>query len=291
MENIVEFIGSPLFNEQGLYELLFRFFINIIFAFLVIRMVYFRVNKNKEFLFSLFLVNITVFFVCIILMNVKIKTGVAFGLFAIFSILRYRTAPIPIKEMSFLFVVITIAIINSFVSKKISFAEILAANTIIVISTYLLERAWLMNKLRTKLILYERIELIKPESHQELLEDLNIELTDTTLEKWAIQGTLLLNASLSVRQGSAASCMKIWSKFTQFIIQSIEERCTDVVFIAWGAFAHKKMDNIKNNHMIVSSHPSPLSNKRPYKIYPAFSGSKPFSKINELLELENEIIW
>ena len=124
---------------------------------------------------------------------------------------------------------------------------------------------------------------------KELLEDLNIELSDTTLEKWAIQGTLLLNASLSVKEGSPASHMKIWSKFTQFIIQAIEDRCTDVIFVAWGAFAHKKMDNIKNNHLIVSSHPSPLSNKRPYKTYPPFSGSKPFSKINELLE--NEIIW
>jgi len=124
---------------------------------------------------------------------------------------------------------------------------------------------------------------------KELLEDLNIELSDTTLEKWAIQGTLLLNASLFVKEGSPASHMKIWSKFTEFIIQSIEKRCIDVVFVAWGAFAHKKMDNIKNNHLIVSSHPSPLSNKRPYKRYPPFSGSKPFSKINELLE--NEIIW
>ena len=124
---------------------------------------------------------------------------------------------------------------------------------------------------------------------KELLEDLNIELSDTTLEKWAIQGTLLINASLSVKEGSPASHMKIWSKFTQFIIQAIEDRCTDVIFVAWGAFAHKKMDNIKNNNLIVSSHPSPLSNKRPYKTYPPFSGSKPFSKINELLE--NEIIW
>ena len=124
---------------------------------------------------------------------------------------------------------------------------------------------------------------------KELLADLNIELTDTTLEKWAKQGVLLLNASLSVRQGSAASCMKMWAKFTEYIIKSIDEKCTDVVFVAWGAFAHKKMVDIKNNHLLVSSHPSPLSNKRPYKSFPSFSGSKPFSKINELLE--NKIDW
>ena len=136
MESLAEILGSPLFDKEQLIELLIRFSINIGFAFLVVRLIYFRVNKNKEFLFSLFLVNITVFFICIILMNVKIKTGVAFGLFAIFSILRYRTITIPIKEMSFLFVVITIAVINSFITNKISLSEILAANSIIVIATY-----------------------------------------------------------------------------------------------------------------------------------------------------------
>ena len=124
---------------------------------------------------------------------------------------------------------------------------------------------------------------------KELLSDLSIELQDNTLEKWAKQGVLLLNASLSVRQGTAASSMKTWSKFTQYIIQSIDESCRDVIFVAWGAFAHDKMKNIKNNKVIVSSHPSPLSFKKNYKNNPPFCGSKPFSKINDMLE--DKIDW
>ena len=178
--------GSPLLDPESLKSLIFKFGVNILFAFIVIRLIYYRVNRNREFLFSLFLVNITVFFICIILMNVKIKTGVAFGLFAIFSILRFRTTPIPIKEMSFLFVIITIAVINSFTSKKISFAEIVAANIIIIIATYLLERVWLMNKLSNKLIIYEKIELIKGNQHQALIEDLR-ERTGIDIVKYEIR--------------------------------------------------------------------------------------------------------
>ena len=186
MMEYLSVFGSPLLDPESLKSLIFKFGVNILFAFIVIRLIYYRVNRNREFLFSLFLVNITVFFICIILMNVKIKTGVAFGLFAIFSILRFRTTPIPIKEMSFLFVIITIAVINSFTSKKISFAEIVAANIIIIIATYLLERVWLMNKLSNKLIIYEKIELIKGNQHQALIEDLR-ERTGIDIVKYEIR--------------------------------------------------------------------------------------------------------
>lgn len=189
--------GSPLLDLESLKLLIFKFGINILFAFIVIRLIYYRVNRNREFLFSLFLVNITVFFICIILMNVKIKTGVAFGLFAIFSILRFRTTPIPIKEMSFLFVIITIAVINSFTSKKISFAEIVAANIIIIIATYLLERVWLMNKLSNKLIIYEKIDLIKGDQHQALMEDLR-ERTGINIVKYEIRNINFLRDTAEI---------------------------------------------------------------------------------------------
>jgi hypothetical protein len=189
--------GSPLLDLESLKSLIFKFGVNILFAFIVIRLIYYRVNRNREFLFSLFLVNITVFFICIILMNVKIKTGVAFGLFAIFSILRFRTTPIPIKEMSFLFVIITIAVINSFTSKKISFAEIVAANIIIIIATYLLERVWLMNKLSNKLIIYEKIDLIKGDQHQALMEDLR-ERTGIDIVKYEIRNINFLRDTAEI---------------------------------------------------------------------------------------------
>jgi len=195
--NSFDILGMPLLDMDSLKLLFFRFGVNIIFAFIVIRLIYYRVNRNREFLFSLFLVNITVFFICIILMNVKIKTGVAFGLFAIFSILRYRTLPIPIKEMSFLFVIITIAVINSFTSKKISLAEIIAANTLIIVSTYILEKIWLKNKLSKKLVIYEKIELIKAHEEEALLNDL-IERTGIDIIKYEVQNINFLRDTADI---------------------------------------------------------------------------------------------
>jgi len=106
------------------------------------------------------------------LSNVKLQMGFALGLFAVFGILRYRTNPMPIKEMTYLFVVIGISIINSLTNKKVSYAEILFTNIAIVFVIYGLEKVWLLRHESCKLINYEKIELIKPEKHNELMADL-----------------------------------------------------------------------------------------------------------------------
>ena len=124
---------------------------------------------------------------------------------------------------------------------------------------------------------------------KELFADLNKSLDDITLEKWAKQGVLLLNASLSVIQGKPASQMKLWCDFTDFVIKKLSENNENIVFVAWGAFAHgkfKEIDTTKHK-LLISSHPSPLSVYKKYKEYPAFSGSKPFSQINKFLAEKN----
>jgi len=130
---------------------------------------------------------------------------------------------------------------------------------------------------------------------KELKDDLNIDLYDTTLESWAKQNILLLNASLSVREGKPNSHSFLWDDFTKYIIDELNNCKHSIIFIAWGAFAHNKFKNIDvNKHTIlVSSHPSPLSVYKQYKNYPAFYGSKPFSKVNEILQNNNqkEINW
>ena len=127
---------------------------------------------------------------------------------------------------------------------------------------------------------------------KELKNDVNIELEDYTLENWAKQGVLLLNASLTVIQGKPASQMKLWSDFTSYIIEELNKCEEQIIFVAWGAFAHNKLINIDTNKhkLIISSHPSPLSVYKKYKEYPCFNGSKPFSKINDYLELNNKSI-
>ena len=84
--------------------------------------------------------------------------------------------------------------------------------------------------------------------------------------------------------------MGLWTDFTEFIIERLNQSTNKIVFVAWGAFAHNKFKNIDllKHHLIVSSHPSPLSVYKQYKTFPAFSGSKPFSKINEQLEKKIE---
>lgn len=126
----------------------------------------------------------------------------------------------------------------------------------------------------------------------ELKSDLNIDLQDQTLEKWAKQGVLLLNASLTVVQGKPGSNINLWNIYTSNLISELN-KLDNLIFVAWGAFAHNKLKDIDETRhkIIVSSHPSPLSCMKKYGEFPCFNGSKPFSKINKLLnELDKDVI-
>lgn len=167
----MEIFGSPLYDEDFL-ELLFRLVINFSVAFVIIRLIYYPVHNRKDYLFTYFIFNLLIFFVSYLLSGVKLQLGFAFGLFAIFGILRYRTEQLAIKEMTYLFVVIAIAIINALANKKISYAELLFTNIAIIAVTYLLEKRWLLRHETSKTITYEKIDLIKPENQQQLIDDL-----------------------------------------------------------------------------------------------------------------------
>ena len=121
---------------------------------------------------------------------------------------------------------------------------------------------------------------------KELKNDLNINLTNNSLENWAQQKILMLNASLTVIEKKPNSQATLWFDFTDFIIDELNKNEESIIFVAWGAFAHNKLKNIdtSKHYLIVSSHPSPLSVYKKYKTFPAFQGSKPFSQINEILE-------
>ncbi len=167
----MEIFGSPLYDADFL-ELAFRLFINCSVAFVIIRLIYYPVQQRKDYLFTYFIFNLLIFFLSYLLSGVKLQLGFAFGLFAIFGILRYRTEALAIKEMTYLFVVIAIAVINALANKKISFAELMFTNFAIIIITYLLERKWLLRHETYKTIVYEKIELIKPENYALMVTDL-----------------------------------------------------------------------------------------------------------------------
>lgn len=131
--------------------------------------------------------------------------------------------------------------------------------------------------------------VVPPPSLRNIMKKLPEPLTDTSLENWAKQGVLLLNASLTVRQGCPSSHMKPWKLFTKFIIDWTVSELRSIIYLAWGAFAHTSMESCtddasKGHHLLVSSHPSPLSASRSYRSFPSFMASEPFIQINNLLE-------
>lgn len=168
----MEIFGIPLLDVEDFRELVFRFSINFLVAFVVIRMLYYPAAKRKDYLFTYFIFNMLIFFVSFLMSSVKLQLGFAFGLFAVFGILRYRTEPLPIKEMTYLFIVISISVINALANKKISFLELMFTNSMIVAFTYGMERVWLLRHEARKTIRYEKIDLIKPKNYNLLKEDL-----------------------------------------------------------------------------------------------------------------------
>ena len=165
-------LGSKLIDYDDFFELIIRFTINFSVVLILIRAIYYPINRRKDYLVTFFLINIIIFFVCIVMNDVKMNMAFAFGLFAIFGILRYRTEQLPIKEMTYLFMVIAIAVLNSLAGKKVSFAELMLVNAAIVLASYLLEKVFLLKHESRKSILYEKIENVKPENHDELIKDL-----------------------------------------------------------------------------------------------------------------------
>lgn len=156
----------------SLSDLLLRFTYNFITAFIIIRFSYFPKEKKREFLFTFFIFNMLIFFVCSFLKSIIMNIGFAFGLFAIFTILRYRTLTIPIREMTYQFLVITLGAINGLANIKTWYLELFFINLIILIFTFVFDSNLFMKGELSKSIRYEKIELIKPEKHNELIADL-----------------------------------------------------------------------------------------------------------------------
>ena len=156
-----------------LLNLIIRFGFNLLVVFIIVKLIYQPNHPNNlDFVFTYFMFNTLIFFFAFLLASITINIGFAFGMFAVFAILRYRTNPIPIKEMTYLFAVITIGVINALSGPEISYQMLLFTNITIVGLTYLLERYWQYNALVLRAIEYEIIENIKPENHKKLLLDL-----------------------------------------------------------------------------------------------------------------------
>jgi len=181
-----EFLNIELMNWEDFWDLVIRFIFNLGVVLLLVRALYYRITPRKEYLFTYILISVVVFFMVFLLENVGVEIGFALGLFAIFGMLRYRTRQIPIREMTYLFLVIGVSVINSLANKRVSYAELLLTNSVIVLITYLLEKVFLMKTETKKLVLYEKIEMIKPAMRAELIADLE-ERTGLTIHRVEIE--------------------------------------------------------------------------------------------------------
>lgn len=159
-----------MLGDMGSFLLSFAF--NFLVAFLVVRFIYYPSTHNKRYIFTFLAFNTLIYFVLSFMNSIEIGVGVGFGLFAIFSILRYRTDPIPIREMTYLFIIAALPVMNSAGSNSEVWWQLVTANGIILVILWVLEKEWGFHYEATKRITYERIELIHPDRRAELLEDL-----------------------------------------------------------------------------------------------------------------------
>ena len=174
----MEFFEIPFFDDD-FYKMCVRFLINFTALTALIRGSYYSFSKKADYVFTFFLVGTVVFFLCFTLKKYEIDLGLALGLFAIFGILRYRTDPLKVREMTYLFIVIGLSVINALSNKKMSYIEILTANAVVILMAYYLDRYWsLQSRQRTasKDILYQSLEYIKPDQHEILKKDLEDKL-------------------------------------------------------------------------------------------------------------------
>ena len=158
--------------SNGWESLLVLFGLNLTSSLVVVRLIYHMAAKRRDFVFTFMLVSTAVFLLCRLLAGVEIDLAFALGLFAIFGIIRYRTNAIPIREMTYLFIVIALAVINALAPLAASLMEIALANVLIWLLSFILERLWFVEHLATKMVIYDRIDLLHEGRRSELIADL-----------------------------------------------------------------------------------------------------------------------
>ena len=166
--------GNLIDTSNDLQSLLFRLLVHFVFLTIVIRFLYYAKTKRKDYLFTYYLIGVVTFFLCFGLKKLDIDIGLGLGLFAIFGIIRYRTDAIEIKEMTYLFMVIGMSVVNSLSSEMMTYAELGVINGALLLLTFVLEYVWLMRHETRKTINYERIDLILPERSEEMKNDIEI---------------------------------------------------------------------------------------------------------------------
>jgi len=168
----INIAGIHIIDLPGFLEFVLRFLLNIMVIMILVRWLYYSKTRRKDYLFTYILISSIVFLLCFLLESVKLQIGFALGMFAIFGIIRYRTDALPIKEMTYLFLIIGVSVINALTNTETSLVDLLFSNFVIIFITYGLEKLWLIKHESSKLIIYEKINLIREDKYDELVKDL-----------------------------------------------------------------------------------------------------------------------
>jgi hypothetical protein len=165
--------SSSMFEQDPIWSVLLQLLVTLLVLFIVIRLIYYRYSRNERRVFSFFQMGIMIFLVCILLKTVEIQLGIALGLFAIFAILRFRSRNLSMRDMTYFFTVIGISVINAMATFYNPVRGIIVINSVIILSTFILEIFFNKRAYDTATLIYDRLELLAPEKIQELLSDIS----------------------------------------------------------------------------------------------------------------------
>ena len=174
MNNIIEqnLFGIGAIELKNLADFVIPLVINLLVSGIIIYGIYYRKMQRKDYLTTFSLISLTVFFLVFLLDSIELQIGLALGLFAVFGIIRYRTISIPIKEMTYLFVIIGISIINALASKKIGYVGLTLANIVFILACWLFESSLIKKHISVKKVVYDNVRLIRTGKESELKADL-----------------------------------------------------------------------------------------------------------------------
>ena len=164
--------SDKFIDADHVKSLLLAFFINLVAILIVVRGLYYPKCKRGEFFFTYILIAISTFMLIYVLGDVKLKAGIALGLFAIFSIIRYRTEQVAIREMTYLFIIIALSAINGLTVSELSLGEVIIINLLFILSIWICESKVLISHYSYKVIKYDNVNLITPDKREELIADL-----------------------------------------------------------------------------------------------------------------------
>lgn len=207
---LLQSVNDAVIADEGMTELTkmvtkfgWRLLIDFTSVFVLIRFIYYPLYKHRELFFTFFIFNLIIFLISFLLNKVELSMGAAFGLFAVFSMLRYRTEDISIKDMTYLFLTIALGLVSAVTKIKdtpdhLEHFFLCIINGTVLLITWLLESRVLMKKEMAKVIIYENIELIKAEKKEEMLADIR-NRTGINAHRFSIQKIDFLKDSAQIK--------------------------------------------------------------------------------------------